>query len=283
MRIATMLLSLIGTLIAGGLIGATLVRFAPGYEVDERELDLRLSEESIAALRAQNGTGSSLPRYYVNFLTGLVKGEFGISRSQRRPVGEVIRERIPITLRTAGLGCALALLLGLAIAILALRVRALHIAASAATGLVLSIPAAAIGFIALWTGIGVEWAVASALTPKVFRYCVEILGEMESRGHVLIARAKGLSQMRILIAHIVRPALGELTALTGVVVSLAFGVAVPLEVICDVPGLGQLAWQSALARDLPVLVTLTLLITFVVKATHLAADSLRGALGEAAQ
>jgi ABC-type dipeptide/oligopeptide/nickel transport system permease component len=41
---------------------------------------------------------------------------------------------------------------------------------------------------------------------------------------------------------------------------MAFGAAIPIEAICDVPGLGRLAWQSAMARDLPVLVSLTMLI-----------------------
>ena len=53
----------------------------------------------------------------------------------------------------------------------------------------------------------------------------------------------------------------ELLALAGATVSLAFGAAIPLEVVCDSPGLGHLAWQAATARDLPVLVALTLLVT----------------------
>jgi len=280
MRAASILLSLVGTLIAGGLVGATLVRFAPGYDVDQRELDLRRSEESLAALRHSADRG--LLNYYASFLAGLATGDLGVSRALQRPVAEIIRERIPVTLRTAGAGCALAALGGLCIAIVALRVRVLHTAAGAASGFLLSVPAAMIGFVTLWTGIGVQYAVAAALFPKVFRYSVEILSRVEQQPHILVALAKGVSQTRLLFAHVLRPALGELAALTSVIVSLSFGVAVPLEVICDVPGLGQLAWQSALARDLPVLVVLTLFITVVVKAWHLAADSLRAALGEAA-
>ena len=46
----------------------------------------------------------------------------------------------------------------------------------------------------------------------------------------------------------------QLLALAGVTVSLAFGAAIPVEAIADSPGVGQLAWQAALGRDLPVLV-----------------------------
>jgi peptide/nickel transport system permease protein len=45
---------------------------------------------------------------------------------------------------------------------------------------------------------------------------------------------------------------------------LGFGAAIPIEALCDVPGVGQLAWKAALARDLPLLCGLALVITFTV-------------------
>ena len=44
---------------------------------------------------------------------------------------------------------------------------------------------------------------------------------------------------------------------------MAVGASIPIEVVCDSPGLGQLAWQAALGRDLPLLVNITLLIAVV--------------------
>jgi ABC-type dipeptide/oligopeptide/nickel transport system permease component len=46
-------------------------------------------------------------------------------------------------------------------------------------------------------------------------------------------------------------------------VCLALGACIPVEVLCDLPGIGQLAWKAALSRDLPVLVNLTMLVTLV--------------------
>ncbi|HEV1285289.1 MAG TPA: hypothetical protein VNU44_08265, partial [Bryobacteraceae bacterium] len=43
-------------------------------------------------------------------------------------------------------------------------------------------------------------------------------------------------------------------------VSMAIGAAIPVEAICDVPGLGRLAWNAAMARDLPLLVNLTMIV-----------------------
>jgi ABC-type dipeptide/oligopeptide/nickel transport system permease component len=57
-----------------------------------------------------------------------------------------------------------------------------------------------------------------------------------------------------------------------------FGAAVPAEVVCDWPGLGHLAWQAALARDLDLLVWITLALTAVLSVANAAARM----LGEAA-
>jgi peptide/nickel transport system permease protein len=54
-----------------------------------------------------------------------------------------------------------------------------------------------------------------------------------------------------------------LSALAGVSVSLAVGAAIPVEALCGLAGVGQLAWQAALARDLPLLMNITIVVTLV--------------------
>jgi len=49
----------------------------------------------------------------------------------------------------------------------------------------------------------------------------------------------------------------------GVSLSMGFGAAIPIEALCDSPGIGQLAWQAALNRDLPLIMTVTLLVTVI--------------------
>jgi peptide/nickel transport system permease protein len=61
-------------------------------------------------------------------------------------------------------------------------------------------------------------------------------------------------------------------ALAGVSVSLALGAAIPVESLCGLPGIGQLAWQAALSRDLPLLVNLTILVTVVTLLANSGAD-----------
>jgi ABC-type dipeptide/oligopeptide/nickel transport system permease component len=53
---------------------------------------------------------------------------------------------------------------------------------------------------------------------------------------------------------------------------MAFGAAIPVETLCDLPGVGQLAWKAAMARDLPLLVSLTMLITLLTQACNAVSD-----------
>src|SRR5581483_11755445 len=99
-HIATILL----TAVLGGLLGATLVRFSPGAAVDEREIDPRVSAESVAALRHQLRTENNLPNFYRHYFAGLLHGDLGFSRPLNRPAAQLIATRFPVTLRQVSIG-----------------------------------------------------------------------------------------------------------------------------------------------------------------------------------
>jgi peptide/nickel transport system permease protein len=63
-----------------------------------------------------------------------------------------------------------------------------------------------------------------------------------------------------------------LLALLGVSFAISFGAAIPIEALCDSPGLGQLAWQAALSRDLPLIVNVTLVVSLIMLAANSIAD-----------
>jgi peptide/nickel transport system permease protein len=67
-------------------------------------------------------------------------------------------------------------------------------------------------------------------------------------------------------------------ALAGVTISIALGASIPVESLCGLPGIGQLAWQAALSRDLPLLVNLTVLVTLVTLMANSAADVMNFAM-----
>jgi peptide/nickel transport system permease protein len=106
----------------------------------------------------------------------------------------------------------------------------------------------------------------------VYRYARNLLGKAYSLPHIITARAKGLSELRILFWHVVPVAGPQLLAVAGVSVSIAVGAAIPVEALCGLAGVGQLAWQAALARDLPLLTNLTILVTLVTLLANSGAD-----------
>ena len=57
---------------------------------------------------------------------------------------------------------------------------------------------------------------------------------------------------------------------------MAFGASIPVETLCDLPGIGQLAWKAAMARDLPLLVTLTMLIAVLTQLCNAVSDWVSG-------
>ena len=140
------------------------------------------------------------------------------------------------------------------------------------SGLCLAAPAAVIALLLLWIGAASRWAIALVVFPHVYRYAKNQLIASAQSPHVIAAEAKGLSSWRVLWAHIFTPAAPQLAALAGISVSLAFGASIPIEVICDTPGVGQLAWRAAMDRDLTLLVTITVLVALMTLVVNSLAD-----------
>lgn len=253
------------TILLGGLLGAALVRLAPGFGADERELDSRLNTQSIELLRHSHAPQRNVFGYYRGYLAGLWHGDLGVSTSLERPVAELFAERLPVTLQSVGIGVAAGWLLGffLALPVVASRWRAYEVFTAGLSGLFLSLPAAVLGLGIVYAGGPVSIAIALVVFPRVFQFARNILLHSASLPHVLAAHARGLHGARIFVWHVLPNAAPLLFALAGISISMAFGAAIPIEAICDDPGIGQLTWQAALSRDLPVLVNVTLLITVI--------------------
>src|SRR5438309_2570109 len=235
-------------ILLGGLLGASLVRFAPAYGVDEQELDSRLSKSSIEALRAANRPSENLPVFYGHYLWRLAHGDLGNSRTLNRPVRQLITDRLPETIKTVALGVALGWICGLALAIpvSVSRTLALNIVAGLVSGILLCIPAAVLALLAVMSHAPARLIVAAIIFPKVFRYSRNLLVHSAALPHVLTAWSKGLGRTRVFLFHILPTAGPQLLALAGVTVSIAFTATIPIEALCDLPGIGQLAWKAAL-------------------------------------
>jgi peptide/nickel transport system permease protein len=252
-----------------GVGSAILVRFSPGAMVDERELDQRMSTETIVAMQKQRSIDNSLGQGLVRYLQNAVHGDLGKSQSYNVPITKLLLENAPATLRRVGVGLGGAWLFGLGLAIPVAYFRSawmLDAGTALFTGTLLSLPAGVLGYLSLTIGAPVEIVLLLVLTPRVFRFSRNVLVQSYGAVYIDIARARGIDEMRILFAHVLPSAAPQLFALVATSLSMAVGAIIPIEAICDASGLGRLAWQAAIARDLPLMLNLTMLIALAITA-----------------
>ncbi len=196
------------------------MRLAPGFGVDERELDNRLSAASQQAIRAERAADNNIAIFYFRYLGGLAHGDFGFSRSLNRPDLRTSGRRLPLTLAVAGLwriGGRFARAGARAAHRLVARARR-----RSRAGLVeRAVPGRARGgdrsavFVDGRAPHGPLGHRAGGVPARLS------LREESARGRLPIARtcwrreAKGLSGWRVLWAHIFTPAAPQLAALAG--------------------------------------------------------------------
>ena len=237
--------SFIGKVLLAGLIAAFLVCLAPGLDSSEQQLDMRLSSASQAALRHQQN---------------LLEQRLNVSRTFGRPVTELLAERIPITAKEVGSGLCIGwgAAIALALSTALVQRRSYHLAATGFSGITLCVPPALLALVLFMLRMPAGAAIAAVVFPKAFRHLYELLRDGAAAPHVVAAAARGVGALRLIAFHVVPPALPQVFALVGISVNVALGASIPIEALCDVPGIGHLAWKAALGRDLPVLIQLTL-------------------------
>ena len=246
-------------LVASGTLA--LVRHAPGYFADSRELDPQHADGVRAELAARQAADRSAAAMVLGAAAGWLHGQLGISRQYQVPVWELIQPRLPVTLNLLARSLALGWLAAAALALPLSALRgcrgALPIAVGSAVSLAIPIGALATLFLLTNTG-GPVLAISLVIAARDFKFLYRLLRREWQAPHLLFARAQGIRLSRIVLAHLLPALAPQLLALLTMSFVLALSMAVPAEVIFDVPGLGQLAWTAATNRDAPVLLAVTL-------------------------
>lgn len=280
-RIGVRAAVLVTVVLLGGFVAATLLRVAPGFGVDERELDPRLSESSKEALRSARQLDSGLFVYYGHYLSRAARGDLGTSQWLDRPVATLMKERLPTTVRSVIAGLALCWVAAFTFALAGMFFRGwfVELSGTFASGLLIALPTGVVAMLAVYLRAPVYLAIAAVIFPKVFRYARNLLDHACAQPYVTAARARGVGNTAVVFRHALPLVRDPLLALAGVSLSMAFGAAIPIEALCDSPGVGQLAWQAAMNRDLPLIINLTLVLTLIT----VAFNSLTGVRQEHAQ
>lgn len=248
------------------MVGSTvLVRFAPGYLSDAREMDSRYADAARAELSQEAARSHSLMQMLSFEIGGWVRGNAGISRQYDVPVFELIGPRLAVTGGLMVRSLALGWLLAIAAALVSSATRNPSAFWQAPSTLLLAVPTAAMATLCLLAGSGGPVLVmALLLAARDFKFLHRTLRKAWLAPHVFQARAQGLRTWRILVAHLLPGIAPQLSALATLSIVTALSAVVPVEVIFNVPGLGQLAWNAAMNRDLPVLLAITMIMALAV-------------------
>lgn len=283
------------------LFGVTVVIFSMIHLIpgDPAFLILgdRATEAKAAELRHQLGLDQPILFQYWHFITGIVRGDFGMSLLYRQPVNNLVFSRVPTSLFLALYAMALTVVITLPMGILAAvrqnkptdhLIRALFLFAlttpSFWLGILLIIlfslrlrlfPVAGFGetFLGhLWYLFLPALTLALQLSAVLIRNLrSQIISAMDS-DYVRTARAKGLSNRTILLTHVLKNALISTVSIFGLQFGYLVGGTVVIETVFAIPGLGQLLFQSITARDYPVVQAITVLTAFLVILVNLLVD-----------
>jgi peptide/nickel transport system permease protein len=228
----------------------------------------------VRALQASRAGEQNVLHYYAAYLQGALHGDLGISHALGQPVRTLLSDRWPVTLRVAGIGLLLGWVMAtsLAFGVSLSRLTIFEIFGTTVSGAFLCIPAAVLALLSVIFNAPGYLAISLIVFPKIYRYSSNLLARAYAMPHITAARARGLGELRILFWHVLPLTGPQMIALAGITVSIALGASIPVESLCGLPGIGQLAWQAALARDLPLLVNVTILVTLVTLLANSGAD-----------
>lgn len=283
------------------IVGITLISFVLIHAVPGDPIRIMLgakaSQAHVDDVKHQLGIDRPLPEQYVRFVGGVPRGDLGTSIILRRPVAAVVGERIGPSLFLLGYATLIAVLFALPLGILsALRRNRLtdHLI-RLLTLVVFAMPAFWLGLILIrkfsldlgWfpvSGYGqgfldhLRHLTLPAITIGVFLAAMLIrslrssLLEVFSAEYIEAARARGLSESRVVLKHALRNSLIATITVLAVNLGWLISSAVVIEKVFDVPGLGQLLVDSIYTRDFPTIQGLTLVFGLIVIAINLLAD-----------
>ena len=286
-----------------------MVRAAPGGPLTAARRNPNISKEQIEAMEEKLGLNDPLPVQYGRWLSGMLQGEMGDSIKFRRPVSDMIAERIPNTLTLVGASFFVTLLLAIPIGILSARkpYSTFDYAMTTVTFIGQAIPV-------YWLGLGLIVVFYVLLKNPFTGDPLFPVGGMNSRGqegnpldtlwhlvlpvsalslgwiawysrflrssmmdvlhedYIRTAKAKGLADRGVHYKHALQNAILPLVTLIALDLPSLFAGALFVETIFSWPGMGRLFWDAAKGRDYPVLLGVVMITATLIIVCNIIAD-----------
>lgn len=257
-------------------------------------VDITATSEQRAAVAEHLGLDKPLIAQYSLFMLHALKGDFGKSLRTERPVTELIRNRLPNTLKLGLTGMGISLLISLPIGVYSAVRRGGVIDFMARLFAVLgqSMPAFWLGIILIqifsvalgWlpsAGMGgpanyilpavtLGWYAAAGITRLTRSSMLDVLGSE----YIKLARIKGVPEIKVIWKHAFKNALLPVLTFSAILLVMLLGGAVITETVFAWPGIGRLIVESVSYRDFPVVQTLVLMLSVMYIAANFVVDML---------
>lgn len=254
--------------------------------------------EQREALRTQLGLDGSLTDQYGHYLAQVSRGDFGLSFRERRPVIEMFIERIPATLRLAGISFLLSLLLGVPIGIVAALnrnttldrlVMSLSFFGQALPNFVLGIALILVFSLSLRvlpSGGDATWrhylmpviTLGTASAAGLARLTRSGMLDVLQQDYMRTAAAKGLTRSVVVLKHGLRNGFLPVLTVLGFQLGTLITGSVVVETVFAWPGMGRLIVTAVTQRDYPVLQFSVLVVAGSVVLANTLVDILYGTL-----
>jgi len=283
-----------------------VLQLAPGDPLS-RYFSPDIDPDAMALVRHQLGLDAPAHVQFLRWLGSAVRGDFGMSLVQHRPVSDILSETIPRTLQLTVFAFIVQLLIGIATGAYAgsRRNRGVDRALSVSIVFIYAVPAFYLAYLLItvfslrldllptsgMATIGADatggWdafadrarhlvlpvlvlGVASAAA--LARFARGSMVDSLAEDHIRTARAKGVSEPRVVWTHAFRNALPPILTVIGLSVPFLLGGAVVVEKVFAWPGMGSLVVDSIFARDYPVVLATNMVAAVLVIAGNFLAD-----------
>jgi peptide/nickel transport system permease protein len=257
-------------------------------------LPMVATEEDFANARRYLGLDRPLYVQYLSFVGRAATGDFGTSIRSRRPVVELLRERLPNSLALAAFSMAVSLLVAFPLGVLAAvrRGTALDSGAKVLATLGQSLPTFWVGIVLIevvagrlqWLPAGGSGSLAHYILPGftlgwfvvagLMRLLRSAMLEVLDAEYVTTARAKGAPEVSVVWRHALRNALIPVVTFAGVYFAILVTSAIVVETVFAWPGMGRLAYEAITGRDFPVIQAVVLVTAAIVVTVNFAVDLL---------
>lgn len=259
-----------------------------------------ITEKELEVLRHEYGLDKPIMIQYVNWLTGIFRGNLGTSIHYHEKVSKLMLERFPVTLQLGLVAYVIGNSLGILLGLLAAIRRGTWVDTVTTTfaNIGITIPVFWLGLLLMYAfGLKLGWLPIAGFTSPFENFwlsikqmvmpciCLSITGlafiarqtrssmlEVIKQDYIRTAWSKGLKERMIIMRHALKNSLIPVITLLGIGIGIVFGGSVLVETVFAIPGVGRLLVTSVFAQDYVVVQSGTLVIATIIILANLIVD-----------